>query len=131
MRELHLYIAEDGTEFEDEKECFAYETEQSAKKLKGKVVLLDAQFRPIPLGSLADWDKACTIFVKDVSALHELRDVWDWDLTGLYPPDFLNGDIAGLFAYDDDADAWYHVGTVLQEIQALADKAMSVINNNM
>ena len=131
MRELHLYIAEDGTEFEDEQECFAYETEQSAKRLKGKVVLLDADFKVIPLGSLADWDKAYFIFTKDVSALHELRDVWDWDLTSLYPPNFLNEDTAGLFAYDDDADSWYHVGTFLQEIQALADKAMSVINKNV
>ena len=40
MRELHLYIADDGTEFEDEQECYAYETEQSAKKLKGKVALI-------------------------------------------------------------------------------------------
>ena len=131
MTELHLYIAEDGTEFEDEQECFAYETEQSAKKLKGKVVLLDAQFRLIPLESLADWDKTFFIFVKDVSALHELRAVWDWDLTGLYPPEFLNGDTAGLFAYDDDADAWYHMGTRLQGLQAIADKAMKIINEDM
>ena len=131
MRELHLYVANDGTEFEDEQECLTYETAQTAKTLKGKVVLLDADFKVIPLDILEEWDKAYFIFVKDVSALHELRDVWDWDLTGLYPSDFLNGDTAGLFAYDDDADGWYHVGTFLQEIQALADKAMSVINNNM
>lgn len=131
MRELHLYVADDGTEFEDEQDCLAYETAQTAKTLKGKVVLLDADFKVIPLDILEEWDKAYFIFVKDVSALHELRDVWDWDLTGLYPPDFLNGDIAGLFAYDDDADGWYHVGTFLQEIQALADKAMSVINKNV
>ena len=131
MRELHLYVANDGTEFEDEEECLAYETEQSAKKLKGKVVLLNADFKVIPLGALADWDRVYFIFVKDVSALHELRDVWDWDLTGLYPPDFLNGDTAGLFAYDDDADAWYHMGARLQNLQAIADKAMSVINKNV
>lgn len=131
MRELHLYVAYDGTEFEDEQECLAYETEQSAKKLKGKVVLLDAQFKPIPLGSLADWDKTFFIFAKDVSALHELRNVWDWDLTGLYPPDFLNEDTAGLFAYDYDADAWYHMGTRLQGLQAIADKAMKIINENV
>lgn len=131
MRELHLYIADDGTEFEDEQECYAYETEQSAKKLKGKVVLLDEQFRPIPLESLADWDKTFFIFAKDVSALHELRGVWDWDLTGLCPPDFLFEDTAGLFAYDEDRDTWYHMGTRLQEIQSIADEAMSVINKNM
>lgn len=131
MRELHLYVANDGTEFEDEQECLAYETAQIAKTLKGKVALLDVDFKVIPLDILEEWDKAYFIFVKDVSAFHELRDVWDWGLTGLYPPDFLNGDIAGLFVYDDDADAWYHMGTRLKSLQAIADRAMSIINNNM
>lgn len=131
MTELHLYIAEDGTEFEDEKECFAYETEQSAKKLKGKVVLLDAQFRPIPLESLADWDRAFFIFTKDVSALHELRAVWDWDLTGMCIPDCLMEDTPGLFAYDEDYDTWYHLGIHLQKIQSIADKVMKIVNDNM
>lgn len=131
MRELHLYVAYDGTEFEDEQECLTYETAQTAKTLKGKVALLDADFKIIPLDILDEWDKAYFIFVKDVSALHELRDVWDWDLTGLYPPEFLNGDTAGLFAYDDDADAWYHMGTRLQGLQAIADKVMKIINENV
>lgn len=89
MTELHLYIAEDGTEFEDEQECLAYEAAQSAKTLKGKVVLLDADFKVIPLDNLADWERTFFIFTKDVSALHELRAVWDWDLTGMCPPSFL------------------------------------------
>ena len=131
MRELHLYIAEDGTEFEDEQECLAYETGQSAKTLKGKVVLLDADFKVIPLDILEKWDRAYFIFAKDVPALHELRDVWDWDLTGLCPPGFLFEDTAGLFAYDDDADGWYHMGTRLQGLQAIADKAMKIINENV
>ena len=131
MRELHLYIAEDGTEFEDEQECLAYETAQSAKTLKGKVILLDEYFKIIPLDNLAEWDKTFFVFAKDVSALHELRDVWDWDLTGLCPPDFLFKDTAGLFAYDENFDTWYHLGTHLQKIQSIADKAMKTINENM
>ena len=131
MRELHLYIADDGTEFEDEQDCLAYETEQSAKTLKGKVALLDADFKVIPLDILEEWDKAFFIFTKDVSALHELRAVWDWDLTGLCPPDFLFEDTAGLFAYDEDHDSWYHMGTRIQEIQSIADKAMKSINDNI
>ena len=131
MTELHLYIAEDGTEFEDEQDCLAYETAQSAKALKGKVVLLDAQFKPIPLDNLGDWDRTFFIFVKDVSALHELRAVWDWDLTGLCPPGFLFEDTAGLFAYDEENDDWYHMGTRLQGLQAIADKAMKIINENV
>lgn len=131
MKELHLYIAEDGTEFEDEQECLAYEAAQSAKALKGKVVLLDRQFKSIPLDNLAEWENTFFIFAKDVSALHELRNVWDWDLTGLYPPDFLFEDTAGLFAYDEDNDTWYHMGTRLQTLQTIADKAMKAINDNM
>ena len=131
MRELHLYVAEDGTEFEGEEECLAYETAQTAKTLKGKVALLDADFKVIPLDILEEWDRAYFIFVKDMSALHELRDVWDWDLTGLCPPDLLFEDIAGLFAYDEDCDSWYHMGTRLQEIQSIADKAMKTINENV
>lgn len=131
MRELHLYIAEDGTEFGDEGDCLRYETGCQAKELKGKVALLDTDFKVIPLDILEKWDRAYFIFVKDLSALHELREVWDWDLTGLCPPDFLNGDTAGLFAYDDDADAWYHMGTRLQGLQAIADKAMKIINENV
>ena len=131
MRELHLYIAEDGTEFEDEQECLAYEAGQSAKTLKGKVVLLDADFKVIPLDNLADWERTFFIFTKDVSALHELRAVWDWDLTGMCPPGFLFEDTAGLFAYDEDNDIWYHMGTRLQTLQAIANKAMKAINDNM
>ena len=131
MTELHLYIAEDGTEFEDEQECLTYEIAQSAKELKGKVVLLDHQFKPIPLDNLGDWDRTFFVFTKDVSALHKLRDVWDWNLTGLYPPDFLRENTAGLFAYDEEDDTWYHMGTRLQALQTIADKAMKIINDNL
>lgn len=131
MRELHLYIAEDGTEFEDEEECLRHEAGCQAYELKGRVVLLDENFLPLFLTDLSQWENAWFIYAKDVPALHELNAVWDWDLTGLCPPDFLNGDTAGLFAYDKDYDTWYHVGTRLQEIQSMADKAMSIINKNM
>lgn len=131
MREVHLYIAEDGSEFEDEQECLAYEAGQNARMLKGQVVLLAENFQPIPLSDLSEWDAAWYIFVKDLSALHALRNVWDWDLTGLYPPDFLNGDTAGLFVYDENYDEWYHMGTKLQELQSLANKVMGVVNENV
>lgn len=131
MREVHLYIADDGSEFEDEQECMAYEAGQTAKTLKGKVVLLAENFQPIPLDNLSEWENVCYIFVKDLPALHALRNAWDWDLTGLYPPDFLSGDTAGLFVYDGDDDEWYHMGARLQELQNLADKAMGVVNENM
>ena len=130
MTELHLYIAEDGTEFEDEDECLRHEAGCRAQGLKG-VVLLDENFRPLPMSDLSQWENAHFIYAKDIQALRDLSDIWDWDLTGISPPRFLFADTPGLFAYDGTIDEWYHMGTRLQEIQSIADKAMKIINNNI
>ena len=131
MKELHLYVADDGTEFEDEEECLRYEAGKQAKELKGRVVLLDNLFRPIPLPDLSQWENAYFIYAKDIQALRDLSDVWDWDLVGISPPRFLFADTPGLFAHDEIIDEWYHIGTRLQEIQSIADKAMKTINDNL
>ena len=131
MTELHLYIAEDGTKFEDEEECLRYEAGCRAQELKGRVVLLDENFRPLPLSDLSQWENAWFIYAKDIQALRDLSDVWDWNLVGVSPPHFLFEDRVGLFAYDENQDGWYHMGIRLQEIQSTADKAMETINKNM
>ena len=131
MTELHLYIAKDGTEFEDEKECLQYEAGCQEKELKGRVVLLDNLFRPIPLSDLSQLENTWFIYAKDIQALRDLSDVWNWDLTGSRPPRFLLADTPGLFAYDETIDEWYHMGTRLQEIQSVADRAMKTINDNL
>ena len=131
MTELHLYIADDGTKFEDEEECRLYEAGYRAENLKGQVVLLDENFRLLPLSDLSQWEDAWFIYAKDIQALRDLSDLWDWDLTGMKPPRFLFADTPGLFAYDGTIDEWYHVGTRLQEIQSIADQAMKTINENL
>ena len=130
MTELHLYIANDGTKFKDEEECLRYEVGCRAQGLKG-VVLLDENFRPLPLSDLSQWENAWFIYAKDIQALRDLSDVWDWDLTGISPPRFLFADTPGLFAYDGTIDDWYHMGTRLQKIQSNADRAMKTINDNL
>ena len=130
MTEIHLYVADDGTKFEDEEECLRYEAGCQAQELKG-VVLLDENFCPLPLSDLSQWENAYFIYAKDIQALRDLSDVWDWDLVGISPPRFLFADKPGLFAYDETIDEWYHMGTSIQEIQSIADKAMKVINDNL
>lgn len=85
MTELHLYISDDGTEFEDEEECLRHEAGCRAQGLKG-VVLLDENFRPLSLSDLSQWENAYFIYAKDIQALRDLSDVWDWDLVGISPP---------------------------------------------
>ena len=131
MTELHLYVADDGTEFEDEEDCLRHETGCRAQELKGQVALLDENFRLLPLSDLSQWENAWFIYAKDIQALRDLSDLWDWDLVGMKPPRFLFADTPGLFAYDEIIDEWYHVGTRLQEIQSIVDQAMKTINDNM
>ena len=131
MREVHLYIADDGTEFEDEKDCLRHEAGCRAFELKGQVVFLDAEFCPIPLSDLGQWEDAWFIYAKDIQALRVLSDIWDWDLVGACPPNFLNGDTAGLFVYDEDHDSWYHMSNRIQSLQAIAGRAMKVVNKNL
>ena len=131
MTELHLYIADDGTEFEDEEECLRHEAGCRVFELKGRVVLLDENFLPLFLTDLSQWENARFIYAKDIQALRDLSDVWDWDLVGVSPPHFLFEDKAGLFSFDEDQDEWYHMGTRIQAIQYLADRAMKVINENL
>lgn len=133
MRELHVYIAEDGTEFDDKEECLRHEHEVGcrAQKLKGRVVLLDVNYCPLSLSDLTQWEDAWFIYAKDIQALRDLSDIWDLDLVGMNPPRFLFADKPGLFTYDETINEWYHMGTRLQEIQSIADKAMKTINENL
>ena len=133
MTELHVYISEDGIEFDNEEECLRHEYEIGcrARKLKGRVVLLDVNCCPLPLSDLSQWEDAWFIYAKDIQALRDLSDIWDLDLIGMTPPRFLFADKPGLFAYDKTINEWYHMGTRLQEIQSIADKAMKTINDNL
>ena len=131
MTELHLYVADDGTEFEDKEDCLQHETRCRAQELKGQVALLDENFRLLPLSDLSQWENAWFIYAKDIQALRDLSDLWDWDLVGIRAPRFLFADTPGLFAYDEIIDEWYHVGTRLQEIQSIVDQAMKTINENL
>ena len=131
MTEIHLYVAEDGTEFEDELECMAYEAGQVARMLKGQVVLLTEVFQPIPLDDLSMWDNTWYIFVKDLPTLHALRNLWDENLIGRCVPRFLFKETPGLFAYDENTETWYNMDIRLQTLQTIMNKAMSVIDDNI
>ena len=124
------YVADDGTEFENEEECLRHEAGCRAQGLKG-IVLLDENFRPIPLSDLSQWENAWFIYAKDIQALRDLSEICDWYLTGMRPPRFLLADTPGLFVYDETIDEWYHMGTRIQAIQYLADRAMKIINENL
>ncbi len=67
MKKVVKWIAEDGTKFDNEDECYYYEREIKAKKIENEFLMLDFDGQPVknPFG---DFDKVGYIFVKTYDA---------------------------------------------------------------
>lgn len=69
MKEIHYFVAEDGTEFEYEDDCILYENEQIFKKMQenNKIMILKRDLSVIE--KIGDLDYWFYIFVKDREAM--------------------------------------------------------------
>ena len=84
------YVADDGTEFDTEKECLDYEREQM--KIKENFVLYDKDFNKIDINDTDNYEYL--YIISDVQGVAEYLRYWvgfcdGLDDTGLY---WLNGD---------------------------------------
>ena len=126
MEEVTYWRADDGKIFDDEDDCRDYEFSLNAKALEGRVFLLDRYCRPLPLTDYNSYTDAYFIFMVDDSAWSDLYDAWP-DFDSYFPHDLHDAD-AGLWAYDDHEDNWYHMGKKIADLQSTADKCMKSIN---
>lgn len=49
MEEITMFRTDDGKMFEDEDECYEYESELAANKVKGQIALFDVNRKPLPI----------------------------------------------------------------------------------
>ena len=128
MKEIIIYRANDGTDFGDEYDCLKYEFEQNVKN--GEWTLLDNKFKILDNAKPKSYEDCWYIFLPTEKVAEALMNAWDEDMIGCYIPRFLRKcDFnPGLWAYDESEEDWYHVGTRINEYQALADRAMKEIN---
>lgn len=128
MIERVIYIADDGTEFEDEDECRAYETEQGILPLFKTVQMWDDCEKPIP---------APTCWTEIESALEKLHfirganleELWDaiyaTDLEhnmldyGSFRDEVYCANDTDLLMYDGDRDCWVNVNRVFDECRKI------------
>ena len=68
-----IYIAEDGTEFSDEKECLIYENEKLKRKqaFKNKIKAFNSGGKPLDTSSKNWFTSAYTIKFEDSEVMHE------------------------------------------------------------
>lgn len=129
MRTETTYYADDGTEFETEAECLAYE-----KKLDGlwdSVVLLDEEFNGPKAGvSMVEFTESFAVYCKVLDA-EKAGELFNWLYeqigTQMPPVDMIyNG---GVYKYDEKADEdWVDLTERLREVTveiASIEKAVS------
>ena len=132
MIEIIKYVADDGTEFDDEYDCREYEWQQSFDRTI-QFTLLDGRHRKLDPVETSSYEDAFFIFIPNETAYYQLRRAWDGDWVDACSPDFLweNEPKMGLWAYDEAIshdDGWYHVGDFIQSFQKMADAVMNVVN---
>lgn len=133
MEEITIYRADDGTDFDDEYDCLYYEwstrVEDGVRNLPLK--LLSENYNELSLRDTDSYNDCYFIFIGSEEAAEFLSDIWDCDMVEVYAPRFLNRwgtDRCGLWAYDEEAEDWYHLGNKLAELQDMADHCMQVVN---
>lgn len=134
MREITIWEADDGTKFDDEYECAEYEFAQQVKKHRKCFGLLGSQYNLLDPAKPESYEDAYFIYLPNSESAKILRNLYcNNSVLSVYVPDFLNdwNVDAGLWAYDDNDNNWYHLGNKIAELQDMADQCMETINQGL
>jgi hypothetical protein len=119
MREVRYWVAEDGTQFEDEYECAQYEKGKKLEECKDDFVFYDYNRRLIPL-ERATTERVCVVVVKTPAAANYIGDWFEND--GCHSPfdgcEF--GHEVGTWVYGevlDVGDEWIKVEAEIERLQ--------------
>lgn len=120
MEKVVRFVADDGTVFEFEDDCYAYEENQTWEKIKDKIALFDFYLKPITRGR--DLDAVGYIFLKDTSCVDLARAMFENQ--GLDHP-FDTGCSVSIYAYDVIYEKWYDFSAKVVEMQAIQKQILS------
>ena len=120
MREVKYYLADDGTKFENEKECVQYESQQKLKEHINDFQFFDRNKNPIPIEE-ADEMKVDIIVINTPAAATYVGE-WFED-RGCYNP-FCDCEFeheVGTWVYGDTIDRgddWFKIETEIEKLQS-------------
>ena len=125
MKEVSYWLADDGTRFEEERECFEYEFKQKAQTLVGKELKLFNDKRE----EITDYDfnSIYDAFAVQVLTIEGARFLVDWAYDYGVESPFSHWDIGnqdedllGAWVYDAfDRGGWTHLDKFKREIDEL------------
>lgn len=120
MTEKIIYIAADGKEFDNEKDCREYE---NTSMLKG-IHCYNGSKQPITL-SINDFrSEFCSIYyvqAESKEALDHFNDISEDNGYEPIPYEDLGAEYDDLFYYSDDDDCWHSLRDEIKKLKDLAD----------
>lgn len=123
MKKIIAYEAFDGTQFDDEYECYAHERLKSSEKFLGQIYFFDYSKRPLKIS--CDTDEAYYAIVETIEAA-----MW-WNnscsVEGLVQPFKKREYKTGFYWYDNYADEWKCLQEEIEKLQLMADEFQQFI----
>lgn len=123
MREIRYFEANDGTRFENERECVEYEHRTTLTQYKDDFKIFNCHRQEMDINDVnTTQDDVFYIIVKTPAAADVIGEWFEY--YGAYNP-FEDCDgwrnAVGTWAYDDDyhSEGWYKVETKLDELQSI------------
>lgn len=132
MTKKTIYIANDGTEFENKKECEQYEARYKALLDNPEVIFFDENIEPLTklITDEDSWSdlfgKSCYINIPSVECFNLFLEAYDefWGLQFTDCDVTNNNSMIGLWGYNDLRECWEN----LTEIKAKIDKVVEQAN---
>lgn len=116
MTEYTKYIADDGTEFDDCGECEVYERKLKLDGMRGKLIALDINGKPVD--DLRDIDRIFYLYIDSDRTAYQLDDLydegWPWSSGSI---NCAGRPRAGQFFYDTDMDHWIDIDSTKEKIK--------------
>lgn len=119
------YIANDGTEFDNEFDCKEYEIGRSSDSL----VLLDINYKPL---DIADYEDAIYVIIRDEKAIKVLKKVCKeqgffcspWDYDGC------KEEKCGIYVYNGEDDKFYNLEDRIKCLFEMRAECLNALKND-
>lgn len=120
MIECVCYIADDGTTFKDEDECYAYERSLELKKHEHDIHMWDGNFKPIPLTDPDLLDKVYYLTCDTAEAVETVFNLFEYmGYSNPYDGKESFSELAGRRYYYQENDCWYEADELIERVRGM------------
>ena len=111
------YVADDGTEFETERECREYE--QGLDKIHSSMIMLDENFDEIDVANACHLSNACYLYVKgNAEKVGLYLEEWFGFGEGIYK--------SGMYIVDEEEARWNFIDNLIEQYRNNIEKLITI-----